>query len=527
MVRLPDKEEIRELSEFYYFDLTELELELVHQRVEKNIQDMERFLESAIEEAGPPSSPYPRNVGYRPSQDEDPLNAFVRKCHIQGADSGLLSGKTVAFKDHISVAGVPLSFGSHFMDGYIPDFDATITTRLLDHGATIIGKLNMGDFSNGGTNFGMGDFGRVLNPHRLNCVTGGSSTGAAAAVAGGYADIAIGGDQGGSIRIPGAWSGVVGLKATEGLIPSTGTYGSDPSVDYVGPMARSVIDVAKALQCMAGIDGFDPKQAHVPAIIPDYVQHLDKGVKGLRIGILIEGFDIEGMQSDVRDAVMNATDLFVQNGATVKHISVPAHREAAALAFAAITYEGSKHLFETNFAGALVSNYYPASLMTSIGRFKKSHGYELPIFLKQNILTGAYLHGRYHGRLYAKGQNARRKIREQYDRVLAETDLLIMPTVPTTAPVYRQTQGLREALEETLFLNATRTSPASLRGANVRAFNLTGHPAITVPCGKSDGLPIGLQLVGRHFEEATLLQAAYAVEQLVAYEHLPLPVSNE
>ena len=180
------------------------------------------------------------------------------------------------------------------MDGYIPDFDATVVTRLLDAGATIVGKLNMEDFSFGGPGVaGVGDFGRPLNPHDAGYVTGGSSSGCGAAIAAGEIDIALGGDQGGSIRIPAAWSGCLGLKATHGLIPHSGVFGLEPSVDYVGPMTRTVDDLAAVLQCVAGPDGYDPRQAKCRRA-PGLCRRAWPKLKGLRIGVLAEGFGVRG-----------------------------------------------------------------------------------------------------------------------------------------------------------------------------------------------------------------------------------------
>src|ERR1700736_4562114 len=214
-------------------------------------------------------------------------------CHIEGAPDGLLSGKAVSYKDHIAVAGVPMSFGSFALEGFTPDFDATVVTRVLQSGGTIVGKNVMNGLSGGfGTGGGIGDYGRPLNPHNHEHVTGGSSSGSGAAVAAGEVDISFGGDQGGSIRIPAAFCGTVGLKPTFGLISHFGIcFGADHSIDYTGPMARTVADAAAALQATAGYDPYDPRQTRdVPTRI-DVLGRLADGVAGLRIGVLQEGFD--------------------------------------------------------------------------------------------------------------------------------------------------------------------------------------------------------------------------------------------
>ncbi len=236
--------------------LTGTEARLFRVRLNEHVEALEEFQELRIEEERPPLEHLRRDPGYRPGAAEDPLNAFIRRCRVEGAADGPLSGKNIGLKDHTAVAGVPLTLGSHFMDGYIPEFDATIVTRLLAAGATIVGKMNMEDFSFGGPGFnGVGDFGRPLNPHDHDYVTGGSSSGSGAAVTAGQIDIAFGGDQGGSVRIPAAWCGCLGLMATHGLIPHTGVVGLEPTIDYVGPLTRSVEDLAQVLQCVVGRDG--------------------------------------------------------------------------------------------------------------------------------------------------------------------------------------------------------------------------------------------------------------------------------
>jgi amidase len=524
MMRIPEVEEVMEIGKKLGFDYTRTEAEIIQGVMAEQLVGLDQFYEMRIEEERLPLRYLTRDPGYRPTAQEDPLNVFLRKCRIEGSGVGLLKGKTVAFKDHVSVAGVPLTFGSHFMEGYIPDFDATIVTRFLDNGATITGKLNLDDFSKGGPTYGDGgDYGRVLNPHKHDHVTGSSSSASGAAVAGGYVDIAIGGDQGGSIRSPSAWCGVVGIKATFGLIPHTGVFGSDPSIDYVGPMARSVEDVAAALECIAGADGYDPRQLQVPET-PAYTQLLKDGVKGLKIGILKEGFDIEGTQKEVRDAVLAAVDELEKAGAIVSQVSVPMHQSAIpTLAISALMSSGSKYQYDTNFGGAFAKTWYPSSLITTMGRFKQSHAHELPIIMKLNVTLSEYVQKRYHGRLYAKAQNVRKTVTKEYDKAFSEVDLLIMPTQPTTAPRYRFPENYETALKQTLLANLAPTDPLVIRGKNTRPFNFTGHPAISVPCGKADGLPIGLQLVARHFDEVTLLRAAYAVQELVEYDHLPIP----
>jgi len=451
MLRRPDVDEVKAYGEALGLDLTSTEARIMHSRMMATIDALDVFNELRVEEHRPPLRFTDRDPGYRPTEHEDPLNVFIRKCRVAGADQGPLRGKTIGLKDHISVAGVPLTFGSHLMDGYVPDFDATIVTRLLDAGGTIVGKLKMEEFSWGGPGLsGVGDYGRPLNPHNREHVTGGSSSGSAAAVAGGEVDVAFGGDQGGSIRIPAAWCGIVGLMPTHGLVPHSGVFGLEPTIDYVGPMARTVEDVATALACVAGSDGDDPRQAHVPASVPAYTDALSRGAGGLRIGILAEGFGVEGGDRSVDECVREAIHVLERKGARTESVSVPLHTRAP-LALLPIYLEGGKRMYDTNFGGSFARTYYPASFISIFGRLKQSHGREFSPNLKLNLMQGHFLQQHYGGRLYARAQNVRPTFVAQYDRVLAGVDLLAMPTVPLRAPRWREPMNYEEALEHTLF----------------------------------------------------------------------------
>ncbi len=510
----PDIEEVIEYGKALELKLTSAEARVMQSRMVDQVANLEAFNELRIEEQRLPLNYTNRNPGYRPTEQEDPLNAFIRKCHVEGADQGPLKGKRIGLKDHISVAGIPLTLGCHFMDGYIPDFDATIVTRLLEAGATITGKMNMEDFSAGGPGLsGVGDFGRPLNPHNPAHVTGGSSSGSGAAVAADYVDIAFGGDQGGSIRIPAAWSGTVGLMPTHGLVPHTGVFGLEPTIDYVGPLTRTVEDMATVLECVAGSDGYDPRQISLPVQLPKYTEALTLGVKGLRIGILSEGFDFAGSELDVKEAVLEAVATLERSGARLEKVSVPLH-DKALLALLPLYFEGGKRLFDTNLGGAFAKTYYPTSFITTFGRFKQSHGHELPLNVKMNLIAGAYLERLYDGRLYAKAHNVRPTFVKQYNEALARVDILAMPTAAIKAPAYQKPKNPEEAIERTIF-GGQLGMDLGFVAHNTCPFNLTGHPAISIPCGKSKGLPIGLMLVAPHFREDQLLRAAYAYQQSV------------
>ena len=512
-LRRPDDTEILEYSARLGLGLTPTEARVMQSSIAQLLASADAFWKLRIEEQRLPLNYPNRQQGHRPTEEEDPFHLVLWKCHIEGAHDGPLKGKRIGLKDHISVAGVPLAFGSRFMEGYIPDFDATIVTRVLDAGGTIVGKLATDGFSTRGLGGGApGDFGRPLNPHNPAHLTGGSSSGSAGAVAAGMVDIAFGGDQGGSIRIPAAWCGVIGLKATFGLIPHTGVFGRDPVIDYVGPLTRTVEELATVLECVAGADGYDARQMQVPEQIPAYTQALNTGVDGLRIGVLQEGFG-EDTEPDVEDAVLGAIATLERTGARVEKVSVPLHGKAD-LAFMPFLYEGWKHTLDTNLSGTFLNTYYPTSLMTTFGRLKQSSGHQLPMSAKMSIIVGSFLEHLCHGALYAKAHNVRPTFIRAYDEVFARVDILAMPTVPVKAPLYQEPADYEEALSRSF------VGRLSHEAGNTLPFNLTGHPAMSIPCGKSGGLPIGLQLVAPYFREDQLIRAAHAYQCSVDWASL-------
>src|SRR5437667_2113487 len=363
-------------------------------------------VQAGLEELKPPIVSAARKAGWRPTREEDPLNAWMWKCRIEGAAEGLLKGKTVSFKDHIAIAGMPMSFGSFALDGFIPDFDATVVTRVLRAGGTIIGKNVMNGLSGGfGTGGAVGDYGRPLNPHNREHVTGGSSSGSGAAVAARQVDISFGGDQGGSIRIPAAFCGIIGHKPTFGLVSHFGIgFGSDQSIDYTGPMTRTVEDAAAALQATAGPDGYDPRQTRdVPARM-DVLGRLSEGIARLRVGVLQEGFD--DAEEDVRERVLAAVDVLAKAGAGVAKVSIPAHH-AIRTAQAALTGEGALALFKTGFFGAFTRTYYPGSIIAAINTLWDSHADVLAPRTKLSLIAAELSRRNYHGRVYAKAQTVR------------------------------------------------------------------------------------------------------------------------
>lgn len=507
MYAVPSSAEVTAVARSLGIHLGPDEADLYRKYLLEQLTALDAFVQSRIDESPPPMCSPTRPAPCKPSASEDPLNAWLWKCDIPGAPTGPLAGKTVSFKDHIAVAGVPMSFGTFALDGFIPDFDATVVTRVLQAGGRIIGKNVMNGLSGGfGSGGGIGDYGRPLNPHNTEHVTGGSSSGSGAAVAAGQVDIAFGGDQGGSIRNPASYCGIVGLKPTFGLVSHFGIgFGSDQSIDYTGPMARTVEDAAAALQATAGYDGYDPRQRREVPETLDVLSHLHDGVAGLRIGVLEEGF--EYVDPEVCDIVLAAVNELEKAGAKVSRLHNPLHHQVRN-AHQALGAEGGLAVFKTGFYGAFTRSYYPASLLAAINTLWADHADVLTPRTKMNLIAGELVRKNYGGRVYAKAQNARPTFIKAYDDLLAEVDVLAMPTNVTTAPKNHRPATLEEAVEENLAQRRV--------GGNTSQFNYTGHPALALPVGNSSaGLPVSMQLVGRFFDDPLVMQIACAYQHAV------------
>ncbi len=445
-----------------------------------------------------PTVKYPRTPGYRPMGDENRFGAWAQKSTVKGAESGKLAGKTVVLKDNVALAGVPMMNGAQTLEGFIPGADATVVTRILDAGGTILGKATCEQFClSGGSH--TSDPGPVHNPNRMGYAAGGSSSGSAALVAAGEADMAIGGDQGGSIRIPSAYCGVYGMKATHGLVPYTGVMPIEATIDHTGPITATVADNALLLEVLAGADGLDPRQ-YAP-VVSNYTEALGKGVKGLKIGILKEGFSFENMQDGVQHKVRAGADRFAAMGADVSEVSVPEFLTALC-AWNPITLEGfMAQMMHGNGMGFNWRGLYDVALLDAHSAWRQKAD-DLSVTLKLCMLVGQWGLSHYRGRYYAKSHNIVLSIRKTFDALFAKYDLLLMPTVPCVAsPLPGKDASIAEIVARGFEMTATTA-----------AFDVTGHPAMSIPCGLSDGLPVGLMLIGKDYAEATIYQAASAFE---------------
>jgi len=342
--------------------------------------------------------------------------------------------------------------------------------------------------------------GPVQNPRKPGFSAGGSSSGSAALVAAGDVDMAIGGDQAGSIRIPASFCGIVGLKPTFGLVPYTGIAPLEMTIDACGPMTKDVRDNALLLEVIAGPDGIDSRQRGVPA--GHYTDALDVGIAGLRIGAVKEGFGHPDSEPDVDASVRAAAQRFAALGASVEDISVPSHA-AGFPVWAAIRGDAACiTLLEMSGAGINHEGLYVVSLMDK-SLASRDRADDLADTIKIATILSRYTVDRYGGRYYGKAQNIRRRLRAAYDTALMAHDLLLMPTTPMKATPIPPKGATPQEI--------TRRSWEATR--NTCPFNVTGHPAISVPCGMTDGRPIGLMLVGRAYDEATLYRAAAAFER--------------
>src|SRR5215469_15991702 len=446
----------------------------------------------------------PARAWQRPDTADSDLGAWYVTSEITETAAGPLAGRRVAIKDNIAVAGLPMMNGSASVEGYVPRRDATVVTRLLAAGATIAGKAVCEELCfDGGSH--TSKTGPVHNPWNRAKSTGGSSSGSAALVAAGLADMALGGDQAGSIRIPSAFCGTVGHKPTHGLVPYTGAFPIENTIDHLGPITRTVRDAALMLGVLAGRDGLDPRQRF--DLVPgSYLDGLDDGVAGLRIGVVKEGFAIPGVsQPGVDETVRAAIATLRDAGAAVREVSIPWHRDAVHL-WSVIGTDGAvNQMIDGNGYGMNVPGLYDPELIAHFAQGRREHAAEMSVTLKLTALLGRYSLDRHGNRYYAMARNLALELTAAYDSALAEVDVLVLPTLPVVAfDIPSGAASIEEvmAISSGLMLN---TCP----------FDVTGHPATSVPAGLADGLPVGLMIVSSHLADAMCLRVAQAYEAAV------------
>ena len=406
---------------------------------------------------------------------------------------GPLGGVPYALKDNLCAVGMPCTCGSRILEGYVPPYDATVVTRLRTAGAVLLGKTNMDEFAMG-SSCEHSAFGPSRNPWDMRMVPGGSSGGSAAAVAADLAALALGSDTGGSVRQPAAYCGIVGLKPTYGLVSRYGLVAFASSLDQVGPLTKDVTDAALVLGVLAGHDPLDATSVEAPR--EDFVGQLGREVRGLRLGLPREYMD-EGLEPGVREAVERAVATLAGLGAEVEECSLPHTEYGVATYYIIAPAEASSNLARFDGMRYGHRSSQPGDLR-EVYEATRSEGFGGEV--KRRIMIGTYvLSAGYYDAYYLRAQRVRTLVRQDFAAAFERYDALVAPTTPTVA--FELGAKVGDPLQ--MYLNDVLTIPV----------NLAGLPAISVPCGFAGGLPVGLQLIGPHFGEGTLLRLAYAFEQ--------------
>ena len=424
-------------------------------------------------------------------EPEDRYHAFLTVCDRPVHAGGKLAGVTVAVKDNISTRGIETTCASKILRGYVPPYDAHVVELLRHAGAAIAGKTNMDEFGMGTTTENSA-FGPTLNPRDTGRVPGGSSGGSAAAIAGGMVRMALGTDTGGSIRCPAAFCGIVGLKPSYGRVSRYGLIAYANSLEQIGPMGKTVTDVSTLMQVIAGYDRHDSTSHNKP-----YTHTPCVDIKGLKIGIPDEYFG-EGVDLSVAAVVRKAIGRLEELGATTVPCSIPSMAYALAAYYVTCTCEASSNL--ARFDGV---RYGPAADIKKPWHeaFQEVRRAGFGTEVRRRIMLGTFaLSSGYYGKYYAKAQVARENVRKDFRRIFADVDVIAGPTMPTIA-----------------FRLGEKSDPLSMYLADILTVpaNLAGIPAISVPCGTAAGMPVGLQIMGRHLEDERVVDVAYAYEQAV------------
>jgi len=453
--------------------------ELVDQQLER-IQSVDTEIHAFVE-----------LTAERARADADRVDA----ARAAGEDLGPLAGVPLAIKDNLCTRGVRTTCSSRMLEQFVPPYESTVTERLWSAGAVLMGKTNLDEFAMGGSTE-TSAFGPTCNPWNTEHVPGGSSGGSAAAVAAGECMAALGSDTGGSIRQPASFCGVVGLKPTYGRVSRWGLVAFASSLDQVGPFSTSVADAAELLQVMAGPDPRDSTCLKVP--VPNYVAGLEQSIKGLKVGLIRECFEAEGLDPEVKQSVMAAAAQLEALGAELVELSCPRFNDGIATYYVIAPSEASANLarYDGVKYGYRAEDAESLAAMTARSR---AEGFGAEV--QRRILIGTYaLSAGYVDAYYRKAQQVRTLIRRDFDTAFQSVDVLLTPTAPSTA--FRAGAHADDPLS--MYLADLLTIPV----------NLAGLPAISVPCGfSSAGLPIGVQLIGNVLQEAQVLQVAHQYEQ--------------
>lgn len=418
----------------------------------------------------------------------------VQKMFDDGRELSMLAGIPIAIKDNICTKGVRTTCASKMLENFIPPYDASVMKKINESNAIVIGKTNMDEFAMGGSTENSAFF-KTKNPVNLNKVPGGSSGGSAAAVGGNLAPISLGSDTGGSIREPASFCGVVGMKPTYGLVSRYGLVAFASSLDQIGPFSKNVTDNAILLSTIAGHDEMDSTSANISE--KDYTKALVSDVKGLKIGVSKEYF-AEGINDEVRASLEKAIEKYKSLGAIVEECSLPTTKYALPTYYIIACAEASSNLgrYDGIRYGYRTLNF---ESLKDIYKNSRTEGFGEEV--KRRIILGTYvLSSGYYDAYYKKAQKVRTLVKKGFEEAFEKYDVLLTPTVPTVA------FDLGSKSEKPLEMYMTDVLTVSI--------NIAGVPAISIPCGKdSEGMPIGMQLIGKHFDEETLYKAAYTFEQ--------------
>ena len=499
---MPSKEVLLQTGIDLRVPLSEEELEIVLGLIPGLLNSYE---EITRQDSASISAPSRGNTGKSPSKN--PHNAWTWQCAISPTSTGVLDGVKVAIKDNIAVAGLPMRAGSNVTDGWIPESDATVVTSLLENGAEIVGKSQCEDLCISGGSITSKPL-PVHNPVRMNYSAGGSSSGSAVLVATGEVDLALGADQGGSIRIPASLCGVIGLKATFGAIPYSGVLGLEPSIDHVGPIARDIETIHNALKAMVTFHESDPRQRPFVNEIQGLQSALNETqllpFSHLRVALITEGFDLTregetefpGSAASAELVMMQAQEL-IALGATVDLISIPEHRFAQHV-YLPILLEGGA-LSLTALKSTLFGQGYSltGNVEREIVHGLSSNGSSASPLTKLIAIVGNIFFEETGGDFYRLANILRKKISDAYDKILDGYDVLLCPTTAPAGIAVEMSRNPKNIGRETFSFYQ-----------NCCVTDLTGHPSISVPAGMIDGLPVGAMLTAKHFDEMTLLRAA-------------------
>lgn len=468
--------------------LLNLSLKEIHKRLAKGEVKAQELLDASIQRIKSTD----QQIGAFLHVDEEGSLNRAKRLDESGKEGNNLAGIPMGIKDNISTRNVPTTGGSRILEDYSPVYDATVVNRLQQAGANMIGKMNMDEFGMGSSNENSG-YHLVRNPWDLDRVSGGSSGGSAAAVATGQVSFALGSDTGGSIRQPAAFCGVVGLKPTYGRVSRYGLIAFASSLEQIGPLTRSVEDAAYVLQMIAGEDPLDSTSAEVD--VPNYLSALNGEMKGLKVAVPRELMG-KGVEAGVRESIQQALKELEDLGAIVEEVSLPHAEYAVAAYYLLASAEASSNL--ARYDGVRFGKRVNGDSLIDMYKQTRSAGFGNEV--KRRIMLGTYaLSSGYYDAYYRKAQKVRTLIRQDFAQIFEQYDVVVGPTAPTTA--FKIGEKSDDPL--TMYLNDICTIPVSLAGL----------PAVSVPCGLSQGLPVGLQIIGAPFNEAGILKVAHAYEQ--------------